>query len=89
MYRHYHNVGFFKTEKSPKDQIIQTNRRLRTAISTDGNTPTPQTTDLSLEHWPRRSPPIRLQTPTQVPSGTTDERGFSQADGHEILCWLG
>ena len=45
-------------------------------------------TDFSLEYWPRRSPPIQLQTPTQVPSGTTGARGFSQADGHEVLCWL-
>ena len=34
------------------------------------------------------APPIQLQTPTQVPSGTTGTRGFSQADGHEVLCWL-
>ena len=34
-----------------------------------------------------RSPPIQLQSPTQVPSGTTGARGFSQADGHEVL-WL-
>ena len=34
------------------------------------------------------APPIQLQTPTQVPSGTTGARGFSQADGHEVLCWL-
>ena len=69
-------------------QITWTSRRLRTAISTDGNTPTPQIADLSLEHWPRRSPPIQLQTSTQVPSGTTGARGFLQADGHEVLCWL-
>ena len=31
---------------------------------------------------------MQLQSPTQVPSGTTGGRGFSQADGHEVLCWL-
>ena len=34
------------------------------------------------------APPIQLQTRTQVPSGTTGALGFSQADGHEVLCWL-
>ena len=33
-------------------------------------------------------PPIQLQSPTQVPSGTTGAREFSQADGHEVLCWI-
>ena len=42
----------------------------------------------SLEYWPWRSPPVQLQSPTQVPSGTTGARGFLQADGHEVLCWL-
>ena len=42
-------------------------------------------TDLSLEHWPRL---VQLQTPTHVLSGTTGARGFSRADGHEVLCWL-
>ena len=23
-----------------------------------------------------------------MPSGTTGARGFSQADGHKVLCWL-
>ena len=45
-------------------------------------------TDFSLEYWPRRRPPIQLQTPTQVPSGTTGARGFSQAGGHKAVCWL-
>ena len=81
-------VDFLETGKSSKDQIIQTNRKLRAAISTDGNIPTLQMTHFSLEYWPRRSPPIQLQTSTQVPSGTTGAQGFSQADGHEVLCWL-
>ena len=42
----------------------------------------------SLEYWSWRRSPIQLQSPTQVPSGTTGARGFSQADGHEVLCWL-
>ena len=31
---------------------------------------------------------MQLQSPTQVASGTTGARGFSQADGHEVLCWI-
>ena len=76
-------VGFFFNGKSFKDQIIQTNRKVQTAISTDGNKPTLQMTEFSLEYWPRRSPPIQLQTPTQVPSGSTGARGFSQANGYK------
>ena len=57
-----HRVGFLLTG-SAKDQITQKSRRLRNAISTDGNTPTPQMTDLSLEHWPRRSPPNTAAVP--------------------------
>ena len=34
------------------------------------------------------APPTQLQTPTQVRSGPTGARGFLQADGHEVLCWL-
>ena len=33
-------------------------------------------------------PPNTAAVPSQVPSGTTGARGFSQADGHEVLCWL-
>ena len=62
--------------------------RLLTAISADNDTSTPKMTDLSLEHWPRRSPPIHLQIPTQVPFGTTGAHGYSQADGHEVLRWV-
>ena len=81
-------VGFVQTGKISKDRIIQTNRKLRTTISIDGKIPTLQIMNLSLEYWPWRSPPIQLQSPTQVPSGTTGARRFSQADGHEVLCWL-
>ena len=81
-------VGFVQTGKISKDRIIQTNRKLRTTISIDGKIPTLQIMNLSLEYWSWRSPPIQLQSPTQVPSGTTGARGFSQADGHEVLCWL-
>ena len=28
---------------------------------------------------------MQLQTPIQVPSATTGARGFSRADGHEVL----
>ena len=81
-------VGFVQTGKISKDRIIQTNRKLRTTISIDGKIPTLQIMNLSLEYWSWRSPPIQLQSPTQVPSGTTGARGLSQADGHEVLCWL-
>ena len=93
MYRLYHKVGFLLTGKIAKDQITQISRELRTAISIDGNTPTPQMTDLSLEHWPRGSPPLPTPPSTAADSylggiWNTGARGFSQADGHQVLCWL-
>ena len=44
--------------------------------------------DIFMEYWPWQSPPNTAAVSYQVPSGTAGARGFSQADGHEVLCWL-
>ena len=68
--------------------MIHTDRKLRTAISTDGNKPTQQMTDFSREYWPRRSPPNTAADP--YPGAIWNFRctGILQAYEHEVLCWL-
>ena len=60
-----HSLSWFSLnwEKSQRPDYSDRQKAVRTAISTDNDTPTLQTTELSLEHWPRRSPPNTAADP--------------------------